>query len=251
MWKSWEMTSICNILDERTIFRKIQRIQRGKIMGHHLPIIDDLLEDSVDHAKERYVIVQLGARYGTCLSLSARFLATKRPNLSSMFIGVEASRPGYSNLMESMKWHGLNSPPNVFRQVAVSDSISSQAFLDDISDDTDESVELVETTTIEEIIKNVGHVDFLEMDIQGAEYKAIPCSMSSIAKKVKMICVRTHWSLSGEKELEDIFHKHRWQKVLSLYNGTRMVIEGREQALIDGVLCWVNTNLREPCGIKV
>ncbi len=230
-------------------------------MGHHLPIIEDLLEDSVNHAKECFVIAQLGARYGTYIVLSSFLLKKKKPSLNSISIGVEASSFGYSNLLVCMEKCELNSSPNVFRQVAISDSISSVAFLEAgedgvgshmlnrIAEEVDESVEVVNTTTIEELIKDVSHVDFLEMDIQGAEYKAIPCSISSISEKVKMICIRTHWPPADEKELEAIFTKHGWQKVLVYYNKTQMVIAGKEQPLNDGVQCWVNTNLREPCNV--
>lgn len=230
-------------------------------MGHHLPIIEDLLEDSINHAKECFVITQLGARYGSYIVLSSHFLTKKKLNLDSIFIGIEASPVGYTSLMNCMEKAGINSPPNIFRQVAVSDSISEVAFLETgadgvsshllnhVSEDKNESVETVKTTTIEEIIKDVNHVDFLEMDIQGAEYKAIPCSLKAISEKVKMICIRTHWPPTDEKELETTFHNLGWQKVLVYYNKTQMVIAGSEQALIDGVQCWVNTNLRDPCSI--
>ena len=115
--------------------------------------------------------------------------------------------------------------------------------------------EEVETTTIEEIMQGVDHVDFLEMDIQGAEYQAIPASISAICEKVKMICVRTHFvqakgPISNEEEMESYFQDIGWQKVLVYKNLTPIMHEGKESPLVDGVQCWVNTKLRKPCEIE-
>ena len=39
-------------------------------------------------------------------------------------------------------------------------------------------------------------------------------------------------------------------KSIDLLDKTQMVIAGKEQPLVDGIQCWVNTNIREPCSIK-
>lgn len=227
-------------------------------MGYPHPIVEDLLKDTIDHAKQRFIIVQLGAHNGTYISLSSRLLKENKPSLDSIAIGIEASPKGYTNLINRMEKFGLNHPPNIFRQIAISDAVSSVDFLEngvsshmvDHSTGSNDPVIVVKTTTIEQIIKDLSHVDFLEMDIQGAEYKAIPFSMSSISEKAKMICIRTHGSLNDEKQLEDSFNIPGWQKVLVYYNRTLMEIDGKEQPLIDGIQCYVNTNLREPLNIK-
>jgi len=228
-------------------------------MGYPHPAIDDLLLDSVNQAKDRYVIVQIGARHGAYLIKSSHLLVKLKPSLDSILIGVEASPSGYSNLLSSMERNGLNVPSNIFRNVAISDTIASIKFFEDgvsshivnhTPEDANERIVDVESTTIEEILKDVNHVDFLEMDIQGAEYQAIPCATAVLSEKVRMICIRTHGNRANEDALYNLIGNLGWQPVLFCYHLTPVVINGEETPLIDGILCWVNTNLREPCCIN-
>lgn len=89
------------------------------------------------------------------------------------------------------------------------------------------------------------------MDIQGAEYEAVPCSLRALTEKVKMVCIRTHWKPSDEQGLEALFREAGWQEACVLYNKTPMQIEGEHQPLIDGLQCWVNTNLRVPTSVSL
>jgi Methyltransferase FkbM domain len=276
-------------------------------MGYPHPAIDDLLLDSVNQARHRYVIAQLGARRGTYLIKSSRLLVKFRPSLDSTFIGVEASPSGYFDLLRSMERNGLNGRSNIFRNVAISDTITSVKFLENgVSSHIvkatkdiptichsgqghnwkrkvlislpliferlsglkmpknptphskslsqrfpkDTNVVEVESTTIEEVLKDVSHVDFLEMDIQGAEYRSIPCASEILSEKVRMICVRTHGARADEETLHNVFRNLRWQEVLVCYNQTPVVIKEKEVPLNDGIHCWVNTNLREPCSLN-
>lgn len=276
-------------------------------MGYPHPAIDDLLLDSVNHAKERYVIAQLGARHGAYLIKSSRLLVKIKPTLGCTLIGVEASPSGYSNLLRSMERNGLNVPSNIFRNVAISDARAFVKFLENgvssriverttkgtatvggsdqqqrrkrnvpislsfifdclsrfrmrrhstadrttlderLPNTANEHEVEVESTSIEEVLKDVNHVDFMEMDIQGAEYRSIPCASEVLCNKVRMICVRTHGARADEEALHNIFSSLRWQKVLVCYNQTPVVIKDKEVPLNDGIHCWVNTNLRDPC----
>ena len=99
-------------------------------MGYLLPEVIEVLEDAIDNAEDRFVIVQLGARYGNYIISSARILRSKNSNLRWMAIGVEASVSGYSSLLKNMEENGLPSPPNVFLRAAVSDTVSKISFVD-------------------------------------------------------------------------------------------------------------------------
>jgi len=223
-------------------------------VGHQLAEIDDVLSGAVDRAVDRFILVQLGARYGNYVSKAARFLNERRPGLESTLIAVEASPVGFESLMAKMRNWGLETPPNQFLNLAISDRYESveftetgagSHFIQDKEDPAAENVYVVQTTTIDNILADLTHVDFLEMDIQGAEYKSVRASLESINRKVKLICVRTHWPPREEEELAKMFSSLGWKEVINMENGAEIAIAGEPQKLVDGIQCWANEKLCE------
>ena len=228
-------------------------------MGHQLPVIDFYLEESIDHANRCFVIAQLGCCHGRLLKKTVELIRKKKNSLDYILVGVEASPLGYKNLIQVMEECSLHSSPHKFHNLAISDQEEGTVALIEMGVSShittkiteNVHVETVCATTISKIIKDYDYIDFLEMDIQGAEYKAIPASIDAISQKVKMICIRTHREKTSEKNIENLFKQQGWQRAVVLYNRTPVLFQNRLNALDDGIHYYVNTRLREPININV
>lgn len=59
-----------------------------------------------------------------------------------------------------------------------------------------------------------GPLDFLHIDIQGAEYDVIPQSMELLKTNVKAIMIGTHISSEKHEYLRELFLKNNWQPIM-------------------------------------
>ena len=79
------------------------------------------------------------------------------------------------------------------RQVALSSTSGFSRFsqMGTISTLSELGQQVVETTTLDDVIKSVGHVDLLKLDIEGSEYEVFSACKSAL-REVTMITAEIH-----------------------------------------------------------
>lgn len=102
--------------------------------------------------------------------------------------------------------------------------------------------ERVKAYRLSKILKKYAKVDFVDMDIQGAEGEVVRESITELNKKVKMIHIGTH-----NNEVEDYlfktFLKHGWDCIWNFKNGRIQSTPYGEIKFSDGVQAWVNPRI--------
>lgn len=102
----------------------------------------------------------------------------------------------------------------------------------------------VDCVTIGHVMRNVAHVDFLHLDIQGYEYRAIEASLATIQSKVRFMLVETH-SRIIEGNLISLLHGKGWRLInekpcKGIYDPSR---SPEATVQVDGSQLWVNVEL--------
>ena len=82
-------------------------------------------------------------------------------------------------------------------------------------------------------------VDFLDMDIQGAELDVLPAAMTTITEKVKLAHVATHSTII-EAKLAALFHLHGWRPRYLFCCGQVNRTQFGGFRFIDGIQSWEN-----------
>jgi FkbM family methyltransferase len=106
-----------------------------------------------------------------------------------------------------------------------------------------EYVEVRGYTLPELLGKFSGPVDFVHMDIQGAEYDVIPTGMELLKSKVKAIMVGTHLSQEGHFELQNLFQKSGWQPLMLYTRNEEVETEFGRVKFGDGFLSFRNPSI--------
>lgn len=248
-----------------------------------LPFPDDALHaetieylaalKAVESADQRFTAVELGAGYGPWTVFSA--CAARRKGIPQIdLLAVEADRPRLALIESNLSDNDLPTPDEQGKgsldgitinvtHGAVSDqngttSFGSQSITDwgagVIEDGGDidyrgvrVETELVNTYSIETILRNTSLVDFLHMDIQGFEYRAVRASMDTLQRKVRIMLIATH-SRKIEGELMGLLHQRGWtlmyEKPCKFRPGETKELSA--STYLDGTQVWVNTSLGEP-----
>jgi FkbM family methyltransferase len=60
-----------------------------------------------------------------------------------------------------------------------------------------------------------GPLDFMHVDIQGAEYDVLPPAMADLGRRVKSIMVGTHLSLDAHRGLAALFAREGWRQIMN------------------------------------
>lgn len=239
--------------------------------GFHAEAIEYVaLTDAIQRfAKNRYCAVELGAGWGPWIGAAG--VITRQQGIQDItLVGVEAS-PERSDLMrQHLEFNNLR-PPNVTTEDATQGMIKTRLFTGAIwttdgeiffpeSDVTDMGAaatneldsqdyrgqdfknQAVPCRRLETLLQDYGIVDFIHIDIQGAEFELIADQIDWICHNVRSLMVATHnrliegqlinlllnrgWLLHREKPC-----KVDWTKPGTLTSKT----------VIDGSQYWINT----------
>tara|TARA_Y100000590_G_scaffold460789_1_gene620959 strand:- start:1625 stop:2716 length:1092 start_codon:yes stop_codon:yes gene_type:complete len=97
--------------------------------------------------------------------------------------------------------------------------------------------------TISDLVSPHKKVDFLEMDIQGGEYNALPPFMDILNKKVAWIHLGTHELGGTHKDIRNLFLENGWKIHIDWFPNSKYITPKGQFLTSDGVLAMQNLNL--------
>lgn len=259
------------------------RIRRELLFDQYPAVDEEYLEwldllESVDAAKERYVIAELGAGYGRWAVRAAK--ACEQRQVPYHLICVEAEPQHYAWLNEHLLDNNIMPKKHTLIQRAVTDAtgnvvqfyVQFKGFTPDEwygqSVNTDRATGddggyycglpvrkhlegkgsiMVRTISIADAIAGVDHVDLIDCDIQGLEFDAIRDSIAAINSKVRRMHIATH-SVEIEAALRGLLIAHGWSLRADYSIGTTADTPWGRIAFKDGVQSWANSYLLPSLG---
>jgi FkbM family methyltransferase len=239
----------------------------------------DLLE-SVMNAKNKFIMIELGAGYGRWLVNAAVALKSKNP-MPFKLIGVEAEPTHFKMLQNHFLDNGICLDDHLLLNNAVTTDAKKVKFwvgeaqswygqAIDHSDSKDpgwikgvlnqskislrkidfrkmyrndkKSIIWVDGITLNSILEQNQTVDLIDIDIQGEELRVIEQSISFLNQKVKRIHIGTH-AQDIEIGLRKIFHEHGWRNKYDFGCLKKNTTPFGEISFNDGVQSWINPRL--------
>lgn len=88
-----------------------------------------------------------------------------------------------------------------------------------------------------------GPLDFIHVDIQGAEYEVIPQAMELLNVRAKAIMIGTHISTEKHISIRDLFSKHGWNEIMCYPRNEEVATEFGTVAFGDGFQFWQNESI--------
>ncbi|KTD00215.1 FkbM family methyltransferase [Fluoribacter gormanii] len=226
---------------------------------------------AVETARNRFVCIELGAGYGPWLVFAAKIAQQNGINDITL-VGVEADKERIALMRAHFIKNGL--PISEHDEIKTENQITTRCIYGGITESNgplfygasgigdwggavsnDSSAmdyrgyELaksrVPSYTIEDILHDFNHVDYVHMDIQGSEFKSLKHSIESINKKVRFMLIATH-SRKIEGELLELLIQNKWtllhEKPCKFdFNPKLSNLTG--MATLDGIQVWFNANL--------
>jgi FkbM family methyltransferase len=219
------------------------------------------LAESISVSRGIFRMAALGAGWGRWASAGA-FLA-RRIGLDYRLLAVEAEPQHFAWLQRHMAENALNDERTILMHAAAAGQSgycwfqtgnatahygqSIQSFGED--QPSDANMERVEAITLEQILHRISPLDYLHMDIQGAELDLLSAFPVTLDANVKCVNIGTH-SAEIEAGLRRLFSGLGWSCRYSIPLGSTQLIsvDGKE-ALIpfeDGVQFWINPKSFNP-----
>jgi len=201
----------------------------GKPFRAKLPVVNEhyldwvVVLESVQRAKGTYRIVELGAGWGTWSSAALAGTRQKDAIQTVEAVAVEADLTHWQWMDEHFRTNRLLEPGVHLLHGAVSAEPGEISFpvIENPDEDYGASVKgaaaapqhvTVRAYTIEEILDRMsGPVDFVHIDIQGAEYDTVPAAMDVLNERVKAVLVGTHTSSEHHHSMVELFRKAGWR----------------------------------------
>ena len=247
--------------------RRIYDRERYEVLA--LPEADDNicdwvgLLDAVWEAESTFVMAALGAGWGRWLVSAA--LACKPRDLPFKLIGVEAEPTHFQWMTEHFRDNHLDPEEHELIEAAAagksgqawfhrgkSGSWYGQSVIRDPELVTEprekemtykgEHAELVRTVDLAEIIQQHDYIDYLHMDIQGAELEVLAAHPQVLQQKVKRVLVGTH-STEIEYGLRILFSELGWRCQNDIPLNSTVHAGNKPFTVGDGVQVWINPEL--------
>ncbi len=181
---------------------------------------------AVSKARDVFRMAEFGAGWAPWLAHGA--LAARQKGMNCELLAVEADSTHFAWAREHFEDNGLDPDAHQLIQGAVSDKPETLRFPVIADPDVDYGASLrvaatmadtieVQGYTIDELLDRfTGPVDFLHIDIQGAEYDAVPPMMDLLSKKVRAIMIGTHINGELHDAMAARFHAAGWEERLNL-----------------------------------
>jgi FkbM family methyltransferase len=240
---------------------------RERFEAFSIPAFDDnifdwvVLLEAVAAAKNGFTMAAVGAGWGRWLVAAA--LATKQYNrLPFRLIGVEAEPTHFRWMQEHFRDNGLDPDDHDLIEAAAAgqrgrawfyvgkpDSWYGQSIIHDerLEGDTargetsynGEAARMVRTIDLTELLSDRSPIDYLHMDIQGAELEFLASAPALLHERVKRVLVGTH-STEIEEGLRRLFASIGWQCQYDVPMNGQVVVDATVVTLGDGVQVWLN-----------
>lgn len=213
------------------------------------------LLSAVIEARGKFTMIEVGAGYGRWLVSAASALRQKRPGLPFSFVGIEAEPSHFEWLVEHFRNNDLDPAKHrLIHGAAGTEDGETVGLL--INDEPalwygqhaaplGAGYKTAEVTaySLDRLLADFDRVDFLDMDIQGAEEKVLPSGMEAMNRKVRRAFIGTH-SQRIDTLLTELFDRHGWQCVHQYPCGAKAMTAFGEVEFQDGVQSWINPRLR-------
>jgi methyltransferase, FkbM family len=208
----------------------------------------------VSRGYDTFRMGELGAGWAPWL-VRAAFATRQNPRIKSIeLLGVEADPTHYLWMRDHFLDNGLN--PNHFHLLhgAVAPAHGTLRFPKILNPDEDYGASIRAATNSSDYIEVPGYtlfdlldrfsgpVDFLHMDIQGAEYDVVPAAMGTLKARVKAIMIGTHISNRLDLEMKALFLEHGWKPEMIFPRNEEVITEYGIVKFGDGFQFWVNPN---------
>ncbi|WP_164919516.1 FkbM family methyltransferase [Hansschlegelia zhihuaiae] len=207
-----------------------------------------LLLESVVRAKGAFRMGELGAGWGAWIVRGAA-AARQRPSIGKVeLFAVEADKTHYEWMLHHMEANGLDPAEHHLLHGAVAASSGTVKFpvVADPAENYGASTRavtagtpfvVVEAYTIADILDRCsGPLDFLHIDMQGAEYETIPKSIDLLSGKVKRIMIGTHISDELHNALAESFAQAGWTERMNFQRASTADSELGPIKLGDGLI---------------
>lgn len=226
------------------------------------PVNEDFFEyisllQSIAEAAKIFTMIELGAGYGRWI-VSAAKASEQNNNLQYFLIGIEPEPEHFKMMQDHFRNNRINPDNYKLINAAITDHEGEVDFATGYSHEwwgqkivrnTEEKIKWydnaeiksVEAITLASLLRGHPFVDFIDMDIQGEEYKVLSHSQKEIQHKVKRIHIGTHGK-SIEQKLERMFHELNWICEFNYPCNSELNTEFGRVSFQDGVQVWKNKN---------
>jgi FkbM family methyltransferase len=218
--------------------------------------IVDILE-SVEAARGRYVMMELGAGFGRWGFRAA--LAAKRRGIEDIHIVLVEGLPKHVRWIgEAREINGLQDVKTTVIPKAIAYTGQPVEFLTESEHNPEwwfgqciafegatksgYSSTMVDTVTMEEVCAGLDRIDLVDMDLQRAERELIANSMDVLNAKVQRVHIGTH-TPEIEEELRVAFGKAHWKKLWDFETGKVNDTPFGPVKFVDGVQSWINPRI--------
>ena len=207
---------------------------------------------SVDRAQGVFRMAELGAGWAPW-TVRGALAARQRKEITGVeLVAVEADPTHFSWILQHFRDNGLDPEAHHLLHGAVAAHPGTLKFpaLENpdvnygasiIIGDTGAPVIEVPGYTIHDVLDRFsGPVDFLHVDIQGAEYEVLPPAMGLLREQVKSIMIGTHFSDTQHDALVEAFTSEGWKNGIVLARNTRHATPWGNITTHDGFLLFDN-----------
>jgi len=213
------------------------------------------LLQSVVRARGSFRMAELGAGWGPWLVRGA-FAARQHPEISSVeLLGVEADSTHFAWMRQHFADNGLDPDAYILLNAAAAGKAGTVSFPVIENPDVDygssiaSAARAARTTTVPSytipdlLSRFSGPVDFVHIDIQGAEYEALPPAMDAMTRQVRSLMIGTHTSDAHHDGLVATLKAAGWREVMNYTRNRTHDTPWGEIKIGDGFLLFNNPAL--------
>jgi FkbM family methyltransferase len=203
----------------------------------------DLLE-AVVSAKSRFTMLELGAGFGRWTARAAA--AAQQRGLQYSFVAVEAEPTHFEWMIQNLQDNGVGLADCRLICAAVTDKDGIVRFhVGDPSTSYGQSIggtTEVEAVSLNTLLRPLGLVDLIDMDVQGAELDILAASTEPLCQKVKRVHVETH-SEQLHRRIQTLFRELGWKPRFLYAGNTADITPWGRINFQDGFQSWLNPRL--------
>jgi len=243
----------------------------------------DLLE-SIEGAQGGFTMIELGAGYGKWLVRAALALRQRKATIVPCLIGVEAEPTHFQWMKIHFRDNGLDPEDHLLVKTAIAAEDGCGFFLTGhsrewygqslVPDDwsmprpsprrnlaallrfrqrneeppwLSAKITRVKTISLESLLRPLRFVNFVYVDVQGAEYDVLKAASGEIDEKVRRIHIQTHDKETAgtrgkdvEGGLHDVFNAMGWTIIRDYPPKSKSETPYGEISFDDGIQTWVN-----------
>lgn len=235
-----------------------------------IPSLDDnifdwlVLLEAVADAKNSFTMAAVGAGWGRWLVAGA-FAAQQLGGLTVRLIGIEAEPTHFRWMLEHFRdnhldpaehdlieaaaaarsgqaWFYVGSPDSWYGQSIIQGDVLPGAAADGEIVHNGYNARQVRTVDLRDLLGKYSRIDYLHLDIQGAELDFLSAHPTVLSRTVKRVLVGTH-SSEIEHGLRRLFSGLGWRAQYDFPMNAQLRVNETVINLGDGVQAWINPEL--------